>query len=76
MASSAKRRRQQSYDMDNPVNWTINKLKTELETKGIKLTAAASKAALVQFYINTQVSSEQTSQDQSNSLKGRLHGRS
>ena len=45
MASSAKRRRQQSYDMDNPVNWTINKLKTELETKGIKL-----KAALVQLY--------------------------
>ena len=36
--------------MDNPVNWTINKLKTELETKGIKLTAAASKAALVQLY--------------------------
>ena len=50
MASSAKRRRQQSYDMDNPVNWTIDKLKTELETKGIKLTAAASKAALVQLY--------------------------
>ena len=49
MASSAKRRRQQSYVMDNPVNWTI-KLKTELETKGIKLTAAASKEALVQLY--------------------------
>ena len=78
MASSAKRRRQQPYDMDNPVNWTINKLKTELETRGIRLTAAVSKAALVQLYnqltktdndfINTEVSSGQTSQDQSNSL--------
>ena len=78
MASSAKRRHQQPYDMDNPVNWTINKLKTELETKGIKLTAPVSKTALVQLYnqlpkpdndfINTEVSSGQTSQDQSNSL--------
>ena len=64
--------------MVNPVNWNINKLKTELETRGIKLTAAVSKAALVQLYnqltktdnnfINTEVSSGQTSQDQSNSL--------
>ena len=72
--------------MDNPVHWTINKLKTELETRGIKLAAAVSKAALVQLYnqlpkpdddfINTEVSSEHISQDQSNSLRGCLHQRS
>ena len=71
MSSSAKRRRQQSYDMDNPANWTINKLKTELETQGIILTAAFSKEALLQLYhqlskpdsdIHTEVSSEQTFQ--------------
>ena len=78
MSSSAKRRRQQSYDMDNPANWTINKLKTELETRGIKLTASVSKAALLQLYnqlskpdidIHTEVSSEQTFQDQMNTAR-------
>ena len=75
MSSSAKRRRQQSYDMDNPANWTVNKLKTELETRGIKLTASVSKSALLQLShrlskpdsdIHTEVSSEQTFHDQSN----------
>ena len=50
MSSQAKRRRQQPYDMENPANWTVNKLKTELENRGLKLTTTVSKAALLQIY--------------------------
>ena len=47
---SSKRRRHQPYDLDNPANWTVNKLKNELEIRGIKLITAVSKSALLQLY--------------------------
>ena len=43
-------RRHQPYDLNNPANWTVNKLKLEIEKLGIKITPAISKSALLQIY--------------------------
>ena len=40
----------QPYDLNNPANWTVNKLKLEIEKLGIKITSAISKSALLQIY--------------------------
>ena len=44
------RRGPQPYDLDNPANWTANKLKNELETLGFKLSSTIPKSALIQIY--------------------------
>ena len=43
-------RHPQPYDLDNPANWTANKLKNELETLGFKLGSAIPKSAKIQIY--------------------------
>ena len=48
--SSRRSRRHQPYNLDDPANWTVNKLKTELEILGIKLTSTLPKSALIQLY--------------------------
>ena len=38
------------YDMGNPANWTVSKLKTEIENRGMKITSNVSKNALLQIF--------------------------
>ena len=42
--------RHQPYDMENPANWTVSKLITEIEKTGMKLTSNVSKSALLQIF--------------------------
>ena len=43
-------RRHQPYDLENPGNWTVNKLKMEIEKRGMKLTSNVPKSTLLQIY--------------------------
>ena len=43
-------RRKQPYDLDNPANWTVKKLKNELEALGVKLTSTMPKSSLIELY--------------------------
>ena len=43
-------RRHQPYDLENPGNWTVNKLKMEIEKIGMKLTSNVPKSTLLQIY--------------------------
>ena len=47
---SRRSRRHLPYNLDDPANWTVNKLKTELEVLGIKLTSTMPKSSLIQLY--------------------------
>ena len=57
MANRSKHRHQ-PYDLNNPMNWTVAKLKNEIEKLGVKLTTSVSKSALLQIY--NQVSGNRT----------------
>ena len=48
----------QPYDLNNPLNWTVAKLKNEIKKLGMKLTTSVSKSALLQIY--NQVSGNRT----------------
>ena len=43
-------RHHQPYDLENPGNWTVNKLKMEIEKRGMKLTSNVPKSTLLQIY--------------------------
>ena len=47
---SNRNKRHQPYDLSNPQNWTVGKLKNEIERKGMKLTTNVPKPALLQIY--------------------------
>ena len=43
-------RSKQHQPYDNPLNWTVGKLKSEIAKKGMNLTANIAKPALLQIY--------------------------
>ena len=47
---STRSKRHQPYDLNNPLNWTVGKLKSEIAKKGMNLTANIAKPALLQIY--------------------------
>ena len=47
---SNRSKRHQPYDLNNPLNWTVGKLKNEIAKKGMNITSTISKAALLQIY--------------------------
>ena len=57
MANRSKHRHQ-PYDLNNPLNWTVAKLKNEIEKLGMKLTTSVSESALLRIY--NQVSGNRT----------------
>ena len=46
----SRHRRNQPYDLDNPANWTVKKLKNGLEALGVKLTYTMPKSSLIELY--------------------------
>lgn len=60
---SKRSRRHQPYDLNNPINWTSNKLKIEIEQLGVKLTASVSKSALLQIYRQLSANDSQGSRN-------------
>ena len=67
--SSNRSRRHQPYDLNNPLNWTVSKLKSELAKKGLNLTANITKPALLQIYqqLDTSVNVSENSGNSSQS---------
>lgn len=46
------------WDLENPSNWTIHKLREELNKKGIKTPSSLSKSVLKQLYVENSTTSE------------------
>ena len=67
--SSNRSRRHQPYDLNNPLNWTVSKLKSEIAKKGLNLTANITKPALLQIYqqLDTSVNASENSGNSSQS---------
>ena len=47
---STRSKQHQPYDLNNPLNWTVGKLKSEIAKKDMNLTANIAKPALLQIY--------------------------